>query len=207
MSNTIKSEPPKEATASETAKNVSSNAAPTLPPMKNDPNIKYSDDDLESEDVDDEEEALLVALEKEKEKEDAEEAAHPHEQPKSVTSAPRILQDALKKGLVTASDSEEEEEKKEQEKKAASASPEKLAAAKGKSAIQEEKKGDDEHTEPHYHARVSATCHVYPLYWNTFSQMNSPLCSYRKTNSTFFCPGLQNTQILLLRTFKSCRQA
>ena len=79
---------------------------------KTDPNINYKDEDDESEDVNDEE-ALLVALEVEKEKEHAEESAHPNEQPKDVAAAPRILQDALKQGLVTASDSEEEIRKSE----------------------------------------------------------------------------------------------
>jgi len=55
--------------------------------------------DEESEEVDDEE-ALFVALEKEKEKEAAEEAAHPHPHPTDIQSAPKLLQDALKAGVI-----------------------------------------------------------------------------------------------------------
>lgn len=158
MSNTAKVEPTSESTSSATAMDIASNAAETSVPIKADPDIKYKEEDVESEDFD-EEEALLVALEVEKEKEEAEEAAHPHEQPKDVAAAPRILQDALKKGLVPASDSEEEEIKKEQGNKAVARNAAKQEkAAMAKEAIQEEKKGDDEpaaHEEPHYHARVS----------------------------------------------------
>ena len=161
MSNTVKAEAESEATASATAMAVSSNAAPTLASGKTDPNINYKDEDDESEDVDDEE-ALLVALEVEKEKEHAEESAHPNEQPKDVAAAPRILQDALKQGLVTASDSEEEEIKKERENKAVAsnaAKQKKLAMAK--EAMQEEKKGDDEpvaHGGPHLPCQ--SKCHT-----------------------------------------------
>lgn len=159
MSETSKEMPKNETTVSAVAMDVSSNAAPSLPPMKTDSNMKYKDDDLESEDVDDEE-ALLVALEQEKEKEEAEEKAHPHAQPNAVAAAPRMLQDALEKGLVAASDSEEEEMKMDQGKRAAS--PEKVAAKKSDLAMEEEKKGDDEPGgEPHYHARVSFQMHSY----------------------------------------------
>lgn len=62
------------------------------------------DIDEESEEVDDEE-ALFVALEKEKEKEAAEEAAHPHPHPTDIKSAPKLLQDALKAGVIKVNES------------------------------------------------------------------------------------------------------
>lgn len=170
MSNPEKAAPETEGTTTTVSMDVSSNAAPPVPLVKTDPNIKYKDDGVESEDID-EEEALLVTLEKEKEKEEAEEAAHPHEQPKSVNAAPCLLQAALQKGLVAASDSEEEETKKEEEKKIAAASPEKAAAMKNDSAkMEEEKKGDDQPAgEPHYHARVSSQMAFYYAAYITVS--------------------------------------
>jgi hypothetical protein len=152
--------PPAEAVKTEMA--VDSNAGPSLASMKTDPGTKYEDEDLDSEDVD-EEEVLLVSLEIEKEKEEAEEAAHPHEQPKEITAAPKLLQDALKKGVVTADDSEEEEEKARRQEKSrvttVATKGEKMVMATDDSAAQEEKKGDDEPVDHHVHARVS-TCVV-----------------------------------------------
>lgn len=58
-----------------------------------------------TEDTTDEEENLFIDLEKEKEKEEENEALHPHDQPTDVTEAPRLLQDALKKGEVKDDDS------------------------------------------------------------------------------------------------------
>lgn len=202
MSDPTKPEEESQGASAATAMDVSSNAAPTLPPIKTDPKSKYSDDDLESEDVDDEE-ALLLAIEKEKEKEEAEEAAHPHAQPKTVTEAPRILQDALKQGLVAASDSEEEETKQEQEKKVAS--PVKIAA-KDSSAIQEEKKGDDEPTEePHYHARVRENCHEHYLKIASISQY-LPHYHNRRLSLISSCPRLLNIPTLLPRTSRNYKQ-
>ena len=146
--------PREEAVKAENA--LDSNAGPSLASLKTEPKFKYEDEDLESEDVDDEE-ALLVALEIEKEKEAAEEAAHPHEQPKEFTAAPKLLQDALKKGEVTADDSEEEESKGPENSvlKNAAIKAEKLAVTSDDLATREEKKGDEEHVDIHYHARVS----------------------------------------------------
>ena len=67
--------------------------------------------DEESEEVDDEE-ALFVALEKEKEKEEAEEAAHPHPHPTDIQSAPKLLQDALKAGVIKVNESTADDERK-----------------------------------------------------------------------------------------------
>lgn len=166
MSSDTKEEPsnqvPPRAEAVKVENAVDSNAGPSLASLKTEPNSKYEDEDLESEDVDDEE-ALLVALEIEKEKEAAEEAAHPHEQPKEITAAPKLLQDALKKGVVTADDSEEEESKGPESSVVTSIATkgEKLAMATDDSATREEKKGDDEPVDLHYHARVS-TCGCNP---------------------------------------------
>lgn len=160
MSSDTKEEPVKQVSPREEAgkaeSTVDSNAGPSLASLKTEPKFKYEDEDLESEDVDDEE-ALLVAIEIEKEKEAAEEAAHPHEQPKEITAAPKLLQDALKKGEVTADDSEEEESKELESSVVASVATkgEMLAMATDDSATHEEKKGDDEHVDIHYHARVS----------------------------------------------------
>lgn len=161
MSSDTKEEPDNQVSpptaAGKTGIAVESNAGPSLASMKNKASSKYDDEDLESEDFD-EEEALLVSLEIEKEKEEAEEAAHPHEQPKEITAAPKLLQDALKQGVVTADDSEEEEEAQRQEKSrvtSVATKGEKMGMAADDSAIQEEKKGDDEPVDHHVHARVS----------------------------------------------------
>jgi hypothetical protein len=66
--------------------------------------------------VPDDEENLFIELEHVQEKEEEEEALHPHAQPKDVTEAPRLLQEALKKGEVKADDSEEEENNGSQKK-------------------------------------------------------------------------------------------
>ena len=187
--------------------------------MKTDPE-DTKDEDLESEDVD-EEEALLLSIEIEKEKEEKEEAAHPHAQPSEITAAPRLLQDALKKGVVTADDSEEEDEAKVKEKKTGAGSPEKPAKLKADdSESQEEKKGDDEPVVPaatHFHARVSCNpCQflrgdicVYPrVLWcqNSFSHNVVYLSTkHRQTSSTFCSRKLPNIPILSPATFKSCR--
>lgn len=220
---TVKEQAEEAGAVTPAAMDVSSNAAPSVLPGKTDPNLKYADEDVESEEGIDEEEALLVALEKEKEKEDAEEKAHPHDQPRDVTAAPRMLQDALKKGLVTASDSEEEEIKIKEGVQIAAASPEKRAAIKDESVTQEEKKGDDEHPhgEPHYHARVrSKLCLKRHLVVEMLGQRTADYCillttrsenlnilfllfCYRKTSWTFSCRGLLNTQTSSPVTFKS----
>lgn len=203
MSTEAKVEPKSEAASTATLNDSTNAAAAPSFPCKSDPNDRYNDDDLESEQMDDEE-ALLVSLEKEKEEHDLEEAAHPHAQPKAVAEAPRMLQDALQKGLVAASDSEEEENKREEEKKAAS--PEKSVAGKTESAMEEEKKGDDEH-EPHYHARVSDTkCIVFVVINAKSHVMLLFIHTRRQINLTFYCRKLRNIPTLLLETWKSCRQ-
>jgi hypothetical protein len=67
--------------------------------------------ELESEDVvdDDDEEALFVEMEK------AEEAEDISEQPKDISAAPRLLQQALEHGDVPADESSEGEEAKEEQ--------------------------------------------------------------------------------------------
>lgn len=117
---------------------TSENAGESVVPRSKSPDTAESSEEI------DEEEALLVSIEKQKEEEEAEEAAHPHAQPKDISSAPKLLQDALKKGQVKPDESEEEEEE----------------AAVGKVAAtgEEEKKGDEgEALSParHYHTRVS----------------------------------------------------
>lgn len=83
----------------------------------------------------DEEDALFSTLEHEVEEE---EAAHPMEQPSDATSAPKLLQAALKQGEVKMDDSEHGEV----------------------AAIEEKKKGDskdgDSGGDDHIHRRVSA---------------------------------------------------
>ena len=67
----------------------------------NEPTQKpVADVDDENEEETDEEEALFVEIEKEKEKEEAEEAAHPHPHHYDIESAPKLLQDALKTGVI-----------------------------------------------------------------------------------------------------------
>jgi hypothetical protein len=53
----------------------------------------------------DEEEALFIALEERKAAEEAIEAAHPNSIPIDVTSAPKLLQDALKSGSIEENES------------------------------------------------------------------------------------------------------
>lgn len=103
-----------------------------------------------NEEEDDEEEALFVSLENQKKQEDLEEAAHPHPQPSQASEAPRLLQDALKKGDVKADDSEEEETK-------ASVVPQAEATGAAlTSGKEEEKKGEEgESAEPHIHKRAN----------------------------------------------------
>mmetsp|Transcript_28156 Transcript_28156/g.46635 ORF Transcript_28156/g.46635 Transcript_28156/m.46635 type:complete len:848 (+) Transcript_28156:111-2654(+) len=60
-----------------------------------------TDEESDEKEEDDEEEALLLAIETEKEKEETEKAAHPHAAPTDIQSAPKLLQDALKAGVVT----------------------------------------------------------------------------------------------------------
>jgi hypothetical protein len=69
--------------------------------------------ELESEDVvdDDDEEALFVEMEKAEE----EDITNPSEQPKDISAAPRLLQQALEHGDVPADESSEGEEAKEEQ--------------------------------------------------------------------------------------------
>jgi hypothetical protein len=81
-----------------------------------DDNAKSPDDG-----EDEEEEKLFEKLEHDQEEE---EAAHPHEQPKDVTAAPRLLQSAFQKGEVAPEDdSESDSEKKSAAAEAAVPSP------------------------------------------------------------------------------------
>lgn len=110
------------------------------PPIKTEATTG-ADDDGEEDDAEsiksegaDEEDALFTNLEQEEEKE---EAAHPHEQPKDTTAAPKLLQSALKAGDVQMDDSEHGAPMKD---------PEAKPEDSGEEAKEEE---------PHVHQRVS----------------------------------------------------
>jgi hypothetical protein len=62
------------------------------------------DDEELVQDVTDEEENLFISLEQEKDKEDADEALRSHPELTDSSSAPRLLQEALKKGQVKVDD-------------------------------------------------------------------------------------------------------
>lgn len=90
----------------------------------------------------DEEEALFVNIEHQQEENEAEEKVHPHDQPRDIIEAPKLLQSALKDGQVKASDSEEDSIANNKDE-VTPASPE----------------------QPHYHQRVSThyAAQFYPF--------------------------------------------
>jgi hypothetical protein len=104
----------------------------------------------EEEDIPDDEENLFIELEHDNEKEEEEEALHPHEQPKDVAAAPRLLQEALKKGEIKADESEDE---------GTNGSNKKVSIKKENGEIKSEngieKENIENHESSHQHQRVS----------------------------------------------------
>jgi hypothetical protein len=134
-------------------------------PQPQDDNHDNEQNDEEDEYVDSEEDFLLH-MEEEAEKQSSLQQAdgHHHSQPKSASEAPRLLQDALKKGDIKPDESEEEdnngaegtvmEEKKDGDKGDAKSMIDKdVSVDKGQGGIKEEEKSVTEHI----HHRVSST--------------------------------------------------
>ena len=123
---------------------------PVLAPAEEELVPSQSNDNVDDfEEPADEEDDLFKTIEAQKAQE---EAGHANDaQPNQATSAPKLLQDAIKKGEVNVDESEAESEANIR-----------LGAAKGNlkseglETVSEEKKDDDGDQQPHVHHRVSA---------------------------------------------------
>jgi hypothetical protein len=166
----------------------------------------HDNDDVDDDDADmkipdeDLEEKLFEKLEHDQQEQ---ELTHPHEQPKDVKAAPKLLQSAFQKGEVVPEDSESDSEKKSAAAEAAVASA-------------------DHHT----HARVRKKQKVWRglelsiIHWsiicilpskNMTTHEGSACCShyrfflpcYRPTNSTFYSPKHPSIPTLFPKTWKT----
>lgn len=106
-------------------------------------------------DDEDDEEAIFISIEKEKEEEEKKEESCPHDQPKEISAAPKLLRDALKKGEVKADQSEEENENKNEEE----------SETVIKKEAEENKKQGGASPDRHVHARVRAAFLLFPVYF------------------------------------------
>jgi hypothetical protein len=157
------------------------------------------DDDVVSEGAQ-EEDALFTSLEIDEEKE---EASHPHDQPRDVKAAPRLLQTAFEKGEVKADEDSESDEKEEKKTESESQQASQPAAE------------SPQHHHPQNHARVSPntpgteTCYVA---WQTFFLCILTYChsfsfSLRRPNNWISsCPKRPNIPISFPKIWKTCKR-
>jgi len=135
----------------------------------------------------DEEEALFTTLEQTKKEEEEEEAAHPHAQPHAASEAPRLLQEALKKGVVKADDSEEEDDTGNSKEKVAKKEEESEDKVK---ADLEEKKAEEGEAASAEEAAVPSPSHHYHKRANQLDFLLSKATEY----SNFIAADLQQLQ-------------
>jgi hypothetical protein len=180
------------------AASIKNETVPTS--SKSSVNDEEDDDDVVSEGAQ-EEDALFTSLEIDEEKE---EASHPHDQPRDVKAAPRLLQTAFEKGEVKA-DEDSESDAKEEKK----AEPESQQASQPAPE-------SPEHHHPQNRARVSPNtpgteiCSVasqtFFLCILTIGAFLLSISLFRRNNWIFSCPKRPNILISFPKIWKTCKR-